>query len=93
MEGLEKLKKDCPDIVEIEFPNSLEDSIVCILRFKDIPKFDKEYKLAITKPEVYPLKSPVVQFITPISHQNITEDGKMCLYGENGWEPKINLSD
>ena len=46
---------------------------------EDTPWEGGMFKGKIQFPENYPFKPPKVQFVTPIYHPNIYEDGKVCI--------------
>ena len=43
--------------------------------------------------EKYPNKPPIVQFVTPVYHPNISVTGMICVDLLNGWTPNLRIHD
>jgi len=51
------------------------------------------YIIELTFPEGYPFENPLVRFVTPVFHPNISQLGKVCLNLLNGeWTPLYNIT-
>lgn len=51
-----------------------------------------KFKLSILIPEYYPFKPPIIKFMTPIYHPNISIMGDICLnILNNDWSPILNI--
>ena len=54
---------------------------------------DGTFKLTMEFSEVYPLKPPVVKFLSKMFHPNIYADGGICLdILQNRWSPTYDVS-
>ncbi|XP_013788191.1 ubiquitin-conjugating enzyme E2 T-like [Limulus polyphemus] len=54
------------------------------------------FKLAIQIPDRYPFEPPKVQFMTPIYHPNIDNEGRICLDAlqmppKGKWKPSLTI--
>ena len=58
------------------------------------PYEDGWFRLKITIPPDYPKSRPVVHFITPILHPNISKDGKsICVSSLNDWKETRDIAE
>lgn len=54
-----------------------------------------KYLLSITYPYEYPFAPPVIKFISPILHPNVSGTGEICLNilkKDDGWSPALSIS-
>ena len=59
---------------------------------KDTPFENGTFELLIRFNESYPIKPPAIQFLTPMFHPNIYNDGKICVsILQNDWSPIQNV--
>ena len=51
------------------------------------------WTMSITFPERYPMKPPVIRFMTQVAHPNVGEDGQICLdILDNRWSPALTVA-
>jgi ubiquitin-protein ligase len=54
-----------------------------------------KYLLSVHYPFEYPFSPPVIKFISPIFHPNVSESGDICLNilkKDDGWSPVLSIS-
>ena len=58
------------------------------------PYEDGWFRLKLEIPKDYPKSRPIVQFITPVLHPNISKDGKnICVTSLNEWEETRDIAE
>jgi ubiquitin-conjugating enzyme E2 D/E len=59
----------------------------------DTPYAGGIFELRINLPAEYPFSAPVVKFITPIMHANVSSSGNICLDTLNSkWTPALTIA-
>ena len=89
---LNEFKKYQNENFEVSLPNINDiyswDAI--IYGPKDTIYENGKFKLSIFIPEHYPFESPVIKFITPMYHPNISSNGDICLnIIRDEWSPVL----
>jgi ubiquitin-conjugating enzyme E2 D len=89
---LNEFKKYPNENFEVSLPNINDiyswDAI--IYGPKDTIYENGKFKLSIFIPEHYPFESPVIKFITPMYHPNISSNGDICLnIIRDEWSPVL----
>jgi len=89
---LNEFKKYPNENFEVSLPNVNDiyswDAI--IYGPKDTIYENGKFKLSIFIPEHYPFESPVIKFITPMYHPNISSNGDICLnIIRDEWSPVL----
>ena len=55
-----------------------------------------KYLLSITYPNEFPFAPPIIKFISPILHPNVSENGDICLNilkkEQDGWSPALPIT-
>ncbi|KAK9764134.1 hypothetical protein K7432_008613 [Basidiobolus ranarum] len=64
---------------------------------KDTPYEDGIFQVEVQIPDRYPFEPPKAQFVTPIYHPNIDNQGRICLDilkmpPKGSWKPSLNIS-
>ncbi len=58
------------------------------------PYEDGWFRLKLNIPSNYPKSKPIVQFITPVLHPNISKDGKnICVSSLNEWKETRDIAE
>lgn len=53
------------------------------------------YLLSLIYPFEYPFSPPIIRFLSPILHPNVSESGEICLNilkKDDGWSPALSVS-
>lgn len=82
-----------PDGVRLVSQNTLTEWKCEIDGPKDTIWESGTFELQINFPSEYPFKPPVIKFLTPMYHPNISTKGGICLdVLLNNWVPSFNIS-
>jgi len=56
------------------------------------PYANGRWLVTIVFPDSYPFAAPVVRFVTPIYHCNVSSDGRTCLNAAKDWSPSFTIA-
>lgn len=78
--------------IELAEPDNYRKWNAIIVGDDSTPYKGGTFNLQIIIPDTYPFKPPIVKFLTPIFHPNISMHGEICLdILKTNWSPALTL--
>ena len=82
MIAINRLKTRSPNLLFDAYPTSNNNILLWTATIQgpeDSPYEGGVWEISISFPDKYPIEPPILNFVTPIAHPNIGEDGEICL--------------